>query len=160
MRGSTRRIYLDTSVLGYSLSRREPEREQEANLLLRQIRAGRFRAGYSFVTEEEIRAAPAHLARRLRRKMSWSGARRIRVRSRSQIHDLADRYCSAGVIPREFFDDALHVAIATLWRADALVSYNFKHIVRLDTMVQVNAINRQEALAEIFLCQPSEVLER
>ncbi len=50
------------------------------------------------------------------------------------------------------------MAIATLWRADALVSYNFTHIVRLDTMVEVNAINREERLAEIFLCQPSEVL--
>jgi hypothetical protein len=53
---------------------------------------------------------------------------------------------------------ALHVAIATLWRADALVSYNFTHIVRLDTMVEVNAINRRERVAEKFLCQPSEVL--
>lgn len=155
-----RRIYLDTSILGYSLSKREPRRKEEANLLLRQIRQGRFRAGYSFVMDEEIRAAPVQLSRRLRRKLAWSGARRIRVRSRSQVHDLADRYCSAGAIPREFFDDALHVAVATLWRADALVSYNFKHIVRLDTMVQVNEINCQQKLAELFLCQPSEVIER
>jgi len=31
-------------------------------------------------------------------------------------------------------------------------------LVRLDTMVEVNAINRRMALAELFLCQPSEVL--
>ncbi len=62
------------------------------------------------------------------------------------------------MIPREFFEDAMHVAVATLWRADALVSYNFAHLVRLDTMVGVNAINRAEKLAEIFICQPSEVI--
>ena len=84
--------------------------------------------------------------------------KRVRVRSLTQVYHLAERYCHARVIPREFFDDALHVAIATLWRANALVSYNFTHIVRLDTMVEVNAINRQQALAELFLCQPKEVL--
>lgn len=110
------------------------------------------------MTEREVAEAPSRLAQRLRRKIAWARLRRVRVRSRSQVHDLAEEYCRAAVIPREYFDDAMHVAIATLWRADALVSYNFAHIVRLDTMVEVNAINRQEGLAEIFLCQPSEVL--
>jgi hypothetical protein len=110
------------------------------------------------VTEEEIDEAPARIARRLRRKISWANLHRVRVRSRSQAHELATAYCRAGVIPSEYFDDALHVAVATLWRADALVIYNFTHIVRLDTMVEVNAINRRERVAEIFLCQPSEVL--
>ena len=64
------------------------------------------------------------------------------------------------LVGAEFFDDALHVAVATLWRADALVSYNFAHLVRLDTMVEINEINRGEKLAELFLCQPSEVIIR
>jgi hypothetical protein len=109
-------------------------------------------------TEQEAAEAPPRIARRLRHKIVWAGLKRVRVRSRSQAHDLAERYCRIGVIPREYFDDALHVAIATLWRADASVSYNFTHIVRLDTMLEVNAINRDEQLAEIFLCQPKEVL--
>ena len=158
MRRRKRKLYLDTSILGFALSRHDKQRRAEANLLLRQIRAGNFQGGYSFVTEEEIEAAPPHVARRLRRKVAWAGLRRVWVRSRSQLHDLADRYCQEGVIPHEFFDDALHVAVATLWRADALVSYNFTHLVRLDTMIQVNTINREEELAEIVLCQPSEVI--
>lgn len=153
-----RKLYLDTSILGFSLNRHDPVRQAEANSLVRQIRLERFIGGYSFVTEAEIAEAPAHVAQRLRRKIAWAGLRRLRVRSRSQAHDLAERYCRGAVIPREYFDDSLHVAIATLWRADALVSYNFAHLVRLDTMVEGNAINRQEGLTEIFLCQPREVL--
>jgi hypothetical protein len=153
-----RKLYLDTSILGFTLSRHDPDRRAEANRLLRQIRAGYFVGGYSFVTEEEIDEAPARIAKRLRRKISWANLHRVRVRLQSQAHELATTYCQAGVIPSEYFDDALHVAVATLWRADALVSYNFTHIVRLDTMVEVNAINRREGVAEIFLCQPSEVL--
>jgi len=153
-----RKLYLDTSILGFTLSRHDPDRRAEANRLLRQIRAGYFVGGYSFVTEEEIDEAPARIAKRLRRRISWANLHRVRVRLQSQAHELVTTYCQAGIIPSEYFDDALHVAVATLWRADALVSYNFTHIVRLDTMVEVNAINRREGVAEIFLCQPSEVL--
>jgi len=31
-------------------------------------------------------------------------------------------------------------------------------IVRLEAMVRVNSINRSKELAELFLCQPSEVI--
>jgi hypothetical protein len=158
MRARKRKLYLDTSIFGFALQRIDLGRRAEANRLLRQIRDGAFLAGYSFVTETEIDAAPPAIAQRLRRMIAIAGLRRIRVRSRSQAHDLAEHYCQARVIPREYFDDALHVAIATLWRADALVSYNFTHLVRLDTMIQVNVINRDEGLAELHLCQPSEVI--
>jgi hypothetical protein len=155
-----RKLYLDTSILGFSLSKRDPERKAEANLLLRQVREAQFVGGYSFVTEAEIDAAPHRLAQRLRRKVTWADLRRVRIRSRSQAQDLATRYCEAKIIPVEYFDDALHVAVAVLWRADALVSYNFAHLVRLDTMVGINEINRGDDLAELFLCQPSEVINR
>src|SRR5262245_19784575 len=130
MRAKKRRLYLDTSILGFSLNKYDPERRAEANLLLRQIRESRFVGAYSFVTEAETKAAPSRLAKRLRRKISWAGLRRIRIQSSSKAHDLANRYCQAKIIPSEYFDDALHVAVATFWRADALVSYNFAHLVR------------------------------
>jgi hypothetical protein len=158
MRTRKRKFYLDTSIFGFALQKIDLGRNAEANLLLRQIRNGEFLGGYSYVTETEISAAPPGIAQRLRRKITSAGLRRVRVRSLSQVHDLAERYCLARVIPREYFDDALHVAIATFWRADALVSYNFTHIVRLDTMIRVNAINREAGLAELHLCQPSEVI--
>jgi predicted nucleic acid-binding protein len=153
-----RKLYLDTSILGFALNRHDAARQVEANRLLRQIRDGLFLGGYSFVTEMEIAEAPPRISRRLQRKVVWAGLHKVHVRSRGQAHELAERYCQTRVIPREYFDDALHVAVATLWRADALVSYNFTHIVRLDTMVEVNAINREAGMAEIFLCQPKEVL--
>jgi hypothetical protein len=58
MRAKKRKLYLDTSILGFALNKHDPERMAEANLLLRQIRDGWFVGGYSFVTEAEIEAAP------------------------------------------------------------------------------------------------------
>jgi predicted nucleic acid-binding protein len=145
-------------VCGFSISKHDPQRRNEAHRLLRQIRDGMFEGGYSDVTLQELLAAPPRVATRLRKKIGWSKLHRIRVRSRSEVHDLAIRYCNARAIPHEYFEDALHVATPTLWRADALVSFNFTHLVRLETMILVNEINRKMEPSELFLCQPSEVI--
>lgn len=160
MASAKRKLYLDTSILGFALQKQHPQYRREANILLRQIREGSFVGGYSFLLEKEIAAAPYRVSKKLKQKIEWSRLRRIRVRSRSMAYALAERYCDAHIFPIEFFEDALHVAIASFWRAEAVVSYNFAHIVRLDTMAGVRAINEMENLPTIFLCQPAEVILR
>ena len=80
------------------------------------------------------------------------------MRLKGEADKLAQKYCDKGIVPFDFKSDALHIAIATLWKADALVSYNFEHIVSLEIMVAINEINRNLNLKEIFLCQPQEVI--
>jgi hypothetical protein len=48
---------------------------------------------------------------------------------------LADAYVTSRVVPFSSRDDARHVAIATVAGLDALVSWNFKHIVNLAAAV-------------------------
>ena len=55
------RLYLVSSILGWSLNRSNPSRFAEANLLLQQIADGRFIGAYSWVSEQEIEAAPSIL---------------------------------------------------------------------------------------------------
>ena len=38
-------------------------------------------------------------------------------------------------------NDMLHIALATIAEVDVLVSWNFKHIVRLDEIRLFNAVN-------------------
>ena len=152
------RLYLDSSILGWSLNRNNPPRFAEANLLLQQIADGRFSGVYSWVSVEEVESAPEHIAKRLWQKIEKAKLRRVSVRLRKQAEGLAQEYCAKGIVPSKFRADALHIAVATLWKADALVSYNFEHIVSLETMVAVNELNRALDLNEIFLCQPQEVI--
>ena len=42
---------------------------------------------------------------------------------------LQEAYLAAGIVRPASADDALHVALATLARADVLVSWNFRHLV-------------------------------
>lgn len=152
------RLYLDSSILGWSLNRSSPKRFAEANLLLQQIAKGRFIGAYSWVNAQEIEAAPEYIATRLWQKVREAKLKRVPERLRKHADELAQAYFTKGIVPTDFKADALHIAVATLWKADALVSYNFEHIVNIEIMVAVNEINRALSLNEIFLCQPQEVI--
>ncbi len=151
-------LYLDSSILGWSLNRGNPSRFAEVNLLLQQIADGKFIGAYSWVSEQEIEAAPEHIVERLWQKVKEAKLKRISVGLKRQAEELAQTYCDKEIVPSDFKEDALHIAVATLWKADALVSYNFQHIVSLNVMVAVNEVNRVLNLNEIFLCQPQEVI--
>jgi len=152
------RLYLDSSILGWSLNRSNRSRFAEANLLLQQIAEGKFVGACSWVSEEEITAAPEHIRRRLWHKVNEAKLNRISSLLRMRANKLAQTYCAKKIVPLDFIADALHIAIATLWKADALVSYNFEHIVNLEIMIAANEVNRTLKLNEIFLCQPQEVI--
>jgi hypothetical protein len=51
---------------------------------------------------------------------------------------------AAGILDPEWTDDATHVATATVTRADAIVSWNFRHIVRIDKLRRSASMNRRK----------------
>jgi len=55
-------------------------------------------------------------------------------------------------------NDALHVALATVARADLIVSWNFKHIVHFDKIRGFNAVNLREGYIPIEIHSPLEVV--
>ncbi len=152
------RLYLDSSILGWALNRSNPARFAEANILLKQIAEDKFTGVYSWVSEWEIKAAPEHIAKKLWQKVEKAKLKPVTMRLSKQADELAQRYCDEKIVPSDFKADALHIAVATLCKADALVSYNFEHIVSLEVMVAVNQVNKALNLNEIFLCQPQEVI--
>ena len=65
----------------------------------------------------------------------------------------------APFLSRYFFrDDCLHVALATVHRADVLVSWNFRHIVRFDRIRGFNAVNLREGYGTLDIRSPMEVM--
>ena len=64
-----------------------------------------------------------------------------------EITRLAEQYRSQ-ILPQEI-NDTLHLAIASYAQLDAIVSWNFRHIVNLKTMKIIQEINRQQNYPEI-----------
>ena len=53
----------------------------------------------------------------------------------SEVMELLGKYQSRKILGSKFQNDMLHIAVATIADADVLVSWNFRHIVRLDKIV-------------------------
>ena len=60
-----------------------------------------------------------------------------------EIKDLADKYIDKGAIPKSEPEDALHIAIATVNKAEGLASWNFKHIVSINPIRKIHEINEK-----------------
>lgn len=76
-----------------------------------------------------------------------------------EAEELAERYIKEGIIPVRYRSDALHIAVAVTNGIEAIVSWNFEHIVKLKTRIMVNGINRLLGYHEIEICSPEEVVE-
>jgi hypothetical protein len=152
------KIYIDSSVFGWSLNQSNPTWYTEANLLFKQIKEKKFTGAYSWLTEKEIIEAPKNIANKLLKQIRNHNLIKVPDKLKNESDKLAKKYCDKNIIPIEYFEDALHIAIATIWKADALVSFNFEHIVKLNTMININQINKNCRLKELFLCEPKEVI--
>jgi len=80
------------------------------------------------------------------------------VKLSDEASKLADKYIEAKVVGRTSRADCQHIAIATLCKADVLVSWNFKHIVNLDRIRGYNGINYQLGHNMIEIRTPKEIM--
>ena len=79
------------------------------------------------------------------------------VKITPEVLQLMDAYINEGVVTSKSINDATHVAAATIARADAIISWNFKHIVRLDKMKGYNQINLLNGYGILTIISPLEV---
>ena len=75
-----------------------------------------------------------------------------------EADELANRYVKAGLIPARYRNDALHLAVAIINDMDAVVSWNFEHLVRLTTRLGVNGLNKMLGYRDIEIVSPEEVI--
>jgi hypothetical protein len=82
---------------------------------------------------------------------------RERVAFTSEVESLAREYVARGVVPEAWLEDCRHVAAATVARADAIVSWNFRHIVKLDKIKGYNQVNLLNGYGVLTIVSPKEV---
>jgi predicted nucleic acid-binding protein len=145
------RIYVDTSVFGGCF---DAQFREESLRFFGLVRRNRIRVLVSSVTFEELALAPESVRGVL---AELSPASLEEVPLGDETIELRDAYIRAGVVTRKSREDATHVAAATVSGADAIVSWNFRHIVRLDRMWAYNAINERRGYGRLTIISPREV---
>ena len=71
---------------------------------------------------------------------------------------LADKYITENVVGKTSRDDCIHIALATINRADVLISWNFKHIVNYKRIRGYNAVNLKFGYPMIEIRSPQEMI--
>jgi len=72
--------------------------------------------------------------------------------------NLSKKYLEQKIVSEKYYNDALHIAIATVLGVDVLVSWNFKHIVNLNRINLFNAVNLSQGYKILEIRTPKEVL--
>ncbi len=146
------RVYADTSAIGGCF---DPEFAEDSLRLIKAAREERVVLLLSDIVVRELEDAP----KRVRDILPSLPATAVeRVELTEEIFDLRDAYMEAKILGPQWADDAAHVAAATVARADAIVSWNFAHIVRLDKMKAYNQVNLLKGYGILTIVSPREVL--
>jgi predicted nucleic acid-binding protein len=150
-------IYLDTSVLNFFFEDEDLEKADSTRELFREIKKGKYNAFISDLVLREIGKIEGFKRERLLSliktyKIPW-------VEVTPECIELAEKYMRRKIFPLKYRDDGLHIAIATVYHIDVVVSWNLRHMVKLKTRREVKAINILEGYGEIEICTPMEVIE-
>jgi hypothetical protein len=133
------RTDIDTSVIGGCF---DTESSPWSNGLMQDFRRGHFRP-----TPEPVRVQYAELLS--------LGAEVLAVND--EPLDLAAVYEAHSILASRFRNDLLHIALATVADVDVLVSWNFRHVVRLEKIRLCNAVNLERGYKPIQIYSPREV---
>jgi hypothetical protein len=145
------RIYVDTSVIGGCF---DLEFATWSDALMRDFRARRLVPVLSDVTAVEIAAAPAAVRALHQELLGLSGGVLPVTRA---VLALVTAYEARRILPKKFAADMTHIALATIAEVDAIVSWNFKHIVRLEKTRLFNAVNVELGYRALSIVSPREV---
>lgn len=148
----SQRIYVDTSVIGGCCDAEFADGSRKL------IALGKDGAAVLLISDlmiTELQRAPAAVQAVL---VQIPKTMTEEIRASDESRALRDAYLAAGVVGPRHVNDAHHVALATVARADMIVSWNFKDIVHFDKIRGFNAVNMRDGYGLIAIYSPLEVI--
>ena len=146
------KLYIDTSAfVGFF----DEEFSEFTKPLFMRIQNGEFKILYSSLTQEELSFAPENVKDLVKSiKVEYTEF----IDATDEAVDLATQYVLEKVVGQTSFDDCLHIALATINRADFLLSWNFKHIVNIQRIQGYNAINIKNGYKQLEIRSPRDFM--
>lgn len=145
-------IYVETSVWSFVFADDEPARKAATEQFFNVAREAEL-----FIAELVV--AEIERARNPKRDLilGYIKDRRPRVLADAEeVTALAWEYVNQGIIPAKYVADALHIAFASYYSLNAIISWNFEHIVKVKTRREVRAVNTILGYAVPEIATPEE----
>lgn len=146
------RVYLDTSVFGGYY---DDEFKQSTAPVFEAFFTGQASALISEILVAEIVDAPERVQQLLGRLLKI-GCEQLALTAETEA--LRDAYVAAGVVSPKWAEDALHVAHASLARADVIASWNFKHLVNPLRIRGFNTVNARLGYGAMVIMTPDDIV--
>lgn len=146
------KVYADTSVIG---SYYDPQFQEWSQALFREFISGSKKIIISEVTREELLKAPRNINELINQVPLLN---KIELRTTHEAINLAKTYIKEGVLTTKSYNDALHIALATLHGADVLASWNFRHLVNINRIRLINLVNLRLRYNPIDIRTPRDIL--
>ncbi len=147
------KVYADTSVIGGCF---DDEFREWSNALFEDFVAGTNQIMLSDLTLQELEFAREEVREKIK---EIPIIQIVGIGISDEAIQLAETYISQGALTNKSFNDALHIALATLNNSDVLASWNFKHIVNLERIRLYNSINLRLGYRMIEIRTPREILK-
>ncbi len=147
------KLYLETSVWSYYYADDTPEKRDITREFLSILDS--FEVMIAEPVLREINNAPGDLRNRL---IELVGKHRpVLLDFEPPVEDLARAYLKTA-LPAASEMDALHVAYATFYELDFVISWNMKHIANVGRQEKVRVVNRDNGYTkDLMLISPFEV---
>ena len=145
------RVYADTSVYGGVFDEEFAEASQAFFDL---VRNNDFTLCVSEVVHQELSVAPEKVTELFQEFLPTAQLLDIGP----DALELQQAYIVEGILSEKWYDDALHVALATVAECNVIVSWNFKHIVNFRKIPLFNAVNVLKGYRQIAIHSPLEVI--
>jgi len=147
------KVYIDTSIVGGYF---DDEFSSDTQALFERLKNKEIIFIISSVLQQELQKAPNNVRELLG---NYDKGCFEYVELTKEAIELADRYIEEKVIGKTSLDDCRHIALATILKADALASWNFKHIVNLDRIKGYNGVNLKYGYSVVEIRTPKELLK-
>lgn len=151
MHNKVQKVYIDTSVIGGCF---DQDFAVWSNGLFQDFKEGNFIPVVSGIVEIEISKAPVNVQKKYDELIGMNAQF---LKNSSEAINLAEIYKERKILTPKYFDDGMHIALATIAEVDILVSWNFKHIVHYDKIRMFNAIHMELGYKTLTIYSPMEV---
>ena len=144
-------LYFDTSVIGGYY---DDEFAVDTRQLFCEIQEGQYDIMISDLTLKELIKAPENVRNLFRDlKINFN-----EVAVTDECVELATEYLNENVVGQTSMEDCIHIATATIYKVDMLVSWNFKHIVNVHRIRGYNAVNIKNGYSTIDIYSPKNIV--
>ena len=151
------RIYVDTSVISHLLHEDAPEKMRDTISFWADIQAGRYDVAISHLTLAELRRC--HEPKRSEMFERVEAISYTFLPKSEESETLANAYVREGALTSRHKVDCVHIALAVTSGCDIIVSWNFKHMVRMSTIRKVRTVNVQNGYFKMIdIVSPTTML--